>query len=58
MLLVASVFALATIGTLLVTVTVILKGMALARVQSLERYAHALAGFAILACGVAFFFGL
>ena len=58
MLLVVSVFALATIGTMLATVTVILKGMALIRVQSFERYAHALAGFTILACGVAIYLGL
>ncbi len=58
MLLVALVFAAATIGTMLVTVTVIVKGIALIRVQSFERYAHALAGFTILACGVAIFLGL
>lgn len=58
MLLVVLVFALATIGTMLATVTVVLKGMAFIRVQSFERYAHALAGFTILACGMAIYLGL
>ncbi len=58
MLLVAGVFAVATIGTMLISVAVILTGLTVFKFRSLERFSHALAGFALLACGLAIFFGL
>jgi len=45
-------FAVCTIGTMLVMTVLSLKGFQLLRLDRLERYAHALAGSAILACGI------
>ena len=50
---IALVFAVFTIGAMLICTTVVLKGVNALPVKKLERYAHALAGFAIFACGVA-----
>ncbi len=50
-LLVSSVFAVVTIGTMTVIVTVLSFGIARVSMGRLERWSHALAGFAILACG-------
>ena len=50
---VTAVFAACTIGTMLVLVTVGYCGLRLVLFQRLERYAHAAAGFAILASGLA-----
>jgi nickel/cobalt transporter (NicO) family protein len=56
--LVAGVFAIATIGTMLVTVQLLLRGIHAARVPVLERYSHALAGGTIALCGVLVLAGL
>ena len=45
-------FAFFTISTMLVMTILGLKGIKLLKVDKLERYAHALAGFAVLACGI------
>jgi hypothetical protein len=50
--LVTVVFAIATIATMAAAVVVGLRGLALVEVSRLERYRHALAGAAILLCGV------
>ncbi|MCM2267584.1 MAG: hypothetical protein NDI60_07390 [Elusimicrobiales bacterium] len=54
----AAVFSLVTLSTMLGCVFLLLGGIRLLPAQRLERYAHALAGFAILACGVAVKAGL
>lgn len=51
-------FSLATIGTMLVSVMIIVFGLNFVRVPSLHRYSHALAGFTVLMCGVLVKFGL
>lgn len=53
---VASVFGLATIGTMLVIVMTSVHGLRKIPVRNLERYSHALAGLAILVCGGAITF--
>lgn len=53
---VAAVFGVATIGTMTLAVTAGYYG--LGRLPSIERYAHAAAGFAITACGLAIKLGL
>ncbi|MCX5784624.1 MAG: sulfite exporter TauE/SafE family protein [Elusimicrobia bacterium] len=50
---VTAVFSLCTISTMMVMVLAALRGIELLPVQKVERYSHALAGFAILMCGVA-----
>jgi ABC-type nickel/cobalt efflux system permease component RcnA len=54
--LVAGVFAVVTISTMLACVMVAYYGLARVRFGGLERYAHALAGLTILLCGVAITF--
>jgi len=54
--LVAAVFGVATIGTMLTVVMVSYFGLARVRVRSLERFGHALAGFALFASGGAIAF--
>ncbi|MEI7529211.1 MAG: sulfite exporter TauE/SafE family protein [Elusimicrobiota bacterium] len=54
----AAVFSAVTISTMMVVVFLLLRGVRLFPVERMERYAHALAGFAILACGVAVKAGL
>jgi nickel/cobalt exporter len=54
--LIASVFAVATIGTMLTVVMVSFYGLARVRVRGLERYAHALAGLALFVSGGAITF--
>ena len=49
---VVAVFSVATISTMLVIVTLGVKGLAGVKQPHLERYAHALSGAAISACGV------
>lgn len=57
--LVAGVFGIITIGTMLTIVLASFYGLSRLPVPKLERYSHALAGFAILLCGVAIkFLGL
>lgn len=50
---VTTVFGLVTIGTMLSLVLATSRGLALVPLGALERYSHALAGAAILLCGVA-----
>lgn len=49
---VALAFALGTVGTMLVVVMALRNGVAWLQVPGLGRFGHALAGFAILLCGV------
>jgi nickel/cobalt exporter len=56
--LVAGTFALCTIGTMLVCVMLALAGLSRFRLPNLERYAHAMAGFIVLLCGLAIQLGL
>ncbi|MCL1807513.1 MAG: hypothetical protein FWG31_07410 [Oscillospiraceae bacterium] len=46
-------YALITIATMLAATFIGLKGLQMVKVKQLERYTHALAGFAVLACGLA-----
>ena len=53
------IFSLVTIGTMLTMVWLAQRGIKLVPAQSLERYAHALAGLAIMGSGLAIqFLGL
>jgi nickel/cobalt exporter len=56
--LVAGVFALFTIGTMLIIVTAAYWGLVHLSTPRLERYSHALGGFALAACGGAMVAGL
>jgi nickel/cobalt exporter len=56
--LVAGVFSAATILTMLAIVPLLSFGLSRLPTRGLERYSHALAGFAIFACGVAIHLGL
>ncbi len=56
--LVAVVFSAATIGTMLVMVTLLSAGIARLPTEGLDRWMHALAGATILACGIAIHMGL
>ncbi|MDT8400523.1 MAG: hypothetical protein RQ743_02420 [Bacteroidales bacterium] len=53
---VAMVFAIATIGTMLIIVFILLKGFNLIKICSLEKYQHIIAGFAIMLCGAGILF--
>lgn len=55
---VAGTFSVITIGTMLAVVLAATAGLAMVRLGKLERYSHALAGGALLACGVAIHLGL
>jgi hypothetical protein len=56
---VAGVFALVTVLTMLAVVLIGLTGLSRLRIPNLERYEHAIAGSAIMACGLAIqFLGL
>lgn len=55
---VVAAFAAATVGTMVVVVLAMRYGAAVARVPRLERFSHALAGLAILACGLLVKLGL
>lgn len=55
-LMVAGVFGVITVLTMLLTVAVTLKGLEKVRLPALERYSHALAGSTLLACGLAIIF--
>jgi hypothetical protein len=46
-------YAVVTIATMMGMVCIGLKGLQMVRLKKLERYAHALAGFAVFACGIA-----
>ena len=50
---VAIVFGLCTIVTMLTLTAILLKGVSYIPMKKAERYSHALAGFAVLACGLA-----
>jgi len=49
---VVTAFTLATVGTMLIAVLALQAGTAAVRLPRLDRFAHALAGITILACGV------
>jgi ABC-type nickel/cobalt efflux system permease component RcnA len=53
LILVTSVFAIATILTMLFIVIISLKGIALFNLEKVERFTHAIAGGMILVCGIA-----
>lgn len=55
-LMVTLVFGVVTVLTMLATVAVTMRGLQKVRIKSLERFAHALAGSTILACGLAIVF--
>ncbi len=55
---VATVFGVVTIATMLAVVLLLAFGLERLPTRGLERYSHALAGLAILLCGVAIHFGL
>jgi len=55
-LLVTGVFGVVTVATMLAAVWLTLRGLQRLRLPALERYAHALAGGAVLACGLAIVF--
>ena len=52
------IFSLATIGTMMLTVTLGLLGMKAFHFQKMEKYAHEIAGGTIMTCGVAILCGL
>jgi len=54
----AAVFSMVTIVTMLASVFLLLRGIKFFPVERAERYAHALAGFAVFTCGVAVKAGL
>jgi len=54
--LIALIFAVATVGTMLISVIILLKGFSLVRVSTLEKYQHVLAGVAIMLCGAGILF--
>ncbi len=56
--LITTIFAVTTIGTMLVVVMLAVSGLRFVRVGKLERYSHALAGATVLLCGLAIQFGL
>ncbi len=56
--LVAGIFSVATIGTMLVMVLAINAGAEKLPTKQMDRWAHALAGAAVLACGIAIHLGL
>jgi ABC-type nickel/cobalt efflux system permease component RcnA len=58
MMIVAAVFGVATIGTMMTVVILGVVGLRAMRLDGLGRYAHALSGFAVFACGGAMLLGL
>lgn len=54
----AAVFSVVTVATMMASVFLLLWGIKLFPAERLERYSHALAGFAVFACGVAVKAGL
>jgi nickel/cobalt exporter len=57
--LVAIVFGIFTISTMLVIVLLSIKGLSLIKIKSIEKYSHAIAGFTIFICGISIkLFGL
>ena len=56
--LVALIFALVTVGTMLTMVILSLSGIKLFKSKSIIRYSHALAGFVVFCCGGAIYLGL
>ncbi len=55
---VAAVFSVVTITTMVGSVLLLVRGLRFVALHRLERYAHAMAGGVILACGIAIQFGL
>jgi len=58
MLMVVAAFSIATIGTMVASVMILVFGMNFVRLPDLHRYSHAVAGLAVLACGTLVKFGL
>lgn len=59
LIIVTLLFALVTIGTMLILVLLAMKGFSFVPLKKIESYGHAIAGFTILLCGVGMvFFGL
>jgi len=56
--LVATIFAMVTIGTMLSVVMLSLSGLNLFQTKAISRYSHAFAGFIVFCCGGAIYFGL
>lgn len=54
--LIAAVFAIATISTMVISVLLLLKGFSFIKVSSLEKYQHVFAGVAIMLCGAGILF--
>jgi hypothetical protein len=55
---VTAVFAAATLATMITIVAAAYMGVGSLRLSRYQRYSHALAGFAVLACGIAIQVGL
>ena len=55
---VVTAFSVATIFTMVATVMLIVYGMSIVKLPNLHRFSHAVAGFAVLTCGVLVKFGL
>lgn len=58
LIMVAGIFALATVGTMLIVVLSLNAGASRLPTHHLERWTHALAGVAVLVCGIAIHLGL
>ncbi|MGB9697286.1 MAG: sulfite exporter TauE/SafE family protein [Ignavibacteria bacterium] len=57
--LVAVVFGMFTISTMVVIVSLSIKGLSLIKIKTIEKYSHAIAGFTIFICGISIkLFGL
>ncbi len=56
--LVVAAFSLATVGTMVASVMLIVFGLDFVRVPDMHRFSHAMAGFALLACGTLMKIGL
>jgi len=56
--LVVAAFSLATVGTMVASVMLIVFGLDFVRVPDMHRFSHAVAGFALLACGTLMKIGL
>ena len=56
--LVVAAFSLATVGTMVAAVMLIVFGLDFVRFPDMHRFSHAIAGFALLACGTLMKFGL
>jgi nickel/cobalt exporter len=53
---IAGIFTLATVGTMIISVLLVLRGLSLVKMHILEKYQHILAGSAITLCGAGILF--